>query len=78
MGLVVPPDRLDVVIAPASGVEVAAGLLVDRKEANRRAVFGRHVPEGGPVWHRQRRRAFTVVLDKLPDDTRLPQQLGYA
>jgi hypothetical protein len=43
LGLEVAAHRLDLVIAPASRTEVAAGLLVDREEADRRAVLGRHV-----------------------------------
>ena len=78
LGLEVAAHRLDVLVAAAGRLEVAAGLLVDGEEADRRAVFGRHVPERGAVRHRQGRGAFAVVLDELPDHARLPQQLGDA
>ena len=64
--------------AAAGRLKIAARLLVNGEEADRRAVFGRHVPESGTVWHGQSRGAFAVVLDELPDHARLPQQFGDA
>ena len=78
LGLEVAAHGLDVLVAPAGRLEIAAGLLVDREEADRRAVLGRHVPERGAVRHRQAGGALAVKLDELADDARLPQELGDA
>ena len=40
--------------------------LVDREEAHRRAVFGRHVADRRAVGHRQRRRASPKNSTNLP------------
>ncbi len=63
--------------APAGSEEVAAGLLVDREVAHRRAVLRRHVGHGGPVRDRERRRALSEELDELSDDLRAPQHLRH-
>ena len=57
--------------------EIVERHLVDREEAARRAVLGRHVPERRPVGERQRRDALAEVLDELPDDAGLAQDLGH-
>ena len=55
--------------------EVRERLLVDREEAARCAVLGRHVPERRAVSDRKRRDAVAEVLDELSDDTGLPKDL---
>ena len=63
-------------LGPAGGAEVVDRLLVDREEAHRCAVLGRHVGDRGAVSQRQLLCALTVKLDKLPDHLGLAQHLG--
>jgi len=51
--------------------------VVDREEAARRAVLGAHVPERRAVCERERRHAFAEVLDELPDDADLAEDLRH-
>ena len=62
---------------PAREPQVVERQLVDREEAARGAVLGRHVPERRAVGHRQAREPLAEVLDELADDARLAQQLGH-
>ena len=50
---------------------------VDREEPARRAVLRRHVPERRAVGQRQRSHALAEVLDELPDDTGVAQDLRH-
>ena len=75
--LAVRLDERDALRAPPGQLEVVERDLVDGEEAARRAVFGRHVPEGRPVGERQRRNTLTEVLDELADDTGLAEDLGH-
>ncbi len=60
----------------SGGAQVLDGFVVDWEIAHRRAVLGRHIADGGAIWHGQGGRAFAVKLDKFPDDFLRPQQLG--
>ena len=74
--LAVGLDERDLVLAAAGEPEVAERLVVDGEEPARRAVFGRHVPDRRPVGERQACQAVAEVLDELPDDAGLAQDLG--
>ena len=56
--------------------QVGERLVVDREEADRRAVLGRHVGDRGAVGERQAREARAEELDELPDHALLAQHLG--
>ncbi len=73
--LAVRLDERDPLGAASGQPEVRERLLVDREEAARRAVLGRHVPERRAVSDRKRRDAVAEVLDELSDDTGLPKDL---
>ncbi len=75
--LVVAAECRDVLLRATGREQVAAGLLVDRKEADRGAVLRRHVGNRGAIRHRERRGALAVELDELADDARLPEHLGH-
>ena len=62
-------------LAAARGAQIIHTFFVNRKEAHRRAVFGRHVRNRRPVHDRQRRRARSKKFHKLSDDFRLAQHL---
>ena len=66
---------LDCFFAAAGGAEIIHAFGINREEAHRRAVFGRHVRDGRAIHERQRRRAGTEKFDKLADDFRLAQNL---
>ena len=59
----------------AGEAQVVERHLVDREEAARRAVLGAHVPERRAVGERERAEARAEVLDELPDDADLAQDL---
>ena len=75
--LAVGLDERDAVLAAAGQAQVAERLLVDREEAARRAVLRRHVPDRGAVGERQAREPVAEVLDELPDDAGLAQDLRH-
>ena len=75
--LAVRLDERDLVLAAPGEPEVAERLVVDGEEPARRAVLGRHVPDRGPVGERQADEAVAEVLDELPDDAGLAQDLGH-
>ena len=60
----------------AGEAQVLERLGVDREEAHRRAVLGRHVRDRRAVGERQRRQPGAVELDELADDLLLAQHLG--
>ena len=74
--LAVGLDERDPLVAAAGQAQVVERLLVDREEAARRAVLGRHVPDRRAVGERQRGEAVAEVLDELADDARLAEDLG--
>ena len=73
--LVVVLERLAVLVAAARAAQVGDGLLVNREEAHRRAVFGRHVGDGRAIHDRERLRAGAVELHKFSDDLCLAEHL---
>src|SRR5207248_6229896 len=52
-------------------------LRVDRKDAARRAVLGRHVRDRRPIGERQSAKARAVELDELADDAALSEHLRH-
>ncbi len=67
----------DVLGRPAGEPQIAQRLVVDGEEAARRAVLGRHVPDGRAVGKWQRVEPVPEVLDELPDDPGLAQDLRH-
>ena len=65
------------VVAAAGEAEVAERLVVDGEEAAGRAVLRGHVPDRGAVGERQAGEAVAEVLDELPDDAGLAQDLRH-
>src|SRR6218665_1788640 len=76
LGLEVGLKDFDLVLAATRALEVGDGFFVDRKEAHRGAVLGRHVGDGGAVGQRQRARAGAEELDELAHHLVLAQQFG--
>ena len=74
--LAVGLDERDPLGAPAGQPQVVERQLVDGEEAARGAVLGRHVPDRGAVGEGQRGQPVPEVLDELPDDAGLAQDLG--
>ena len=62
----------------AGHAQVAERFVVDREEAGRRAVFGRHVGDRGAVGEREFARAGAEELDKAADHPVAAQHLGDA
>jgi hypothetical protein len=61
----------------ASGLDqIIDRLVVDAEKTHGRAVFRRHVADGGAIRHRKRRRALAEEFDEFADDLRLAQHLG--
>ena len=58
-------------------LQVRQRLLVDREEAARRAVLGRHVRDRRAVGDREADEPGAEVLDELPDDAERAQDLGH-
>ena len=75
--LAVRLDERDPLLAPACQAEVVEGRVVDREEAARRAVLGRHVPDRRAVGDREAGEPAAEVLDELADDARRAQDLGH-
>ena len=70
-------ERVDLRRAAAGRAEVVDGRVVDREEAHRRAVLGRHVGDRRAVGDGERRRALAEELDELADDLLAAQHLGH-
>ena len=70
-------EGFDLGLGAARALEVIHGLLIDREETHGRAVFGRHVADGGTVRHGQTARAFTEEFDELADHFFLAQDFGH-
>ena len=69
-------DEGDVILGPAGEPQVREGGVVDREDAARRPVLGRHVGDGGPVLDGKARHPGPGEFDELPDHTVAPQDLG--
>ena len=69
-------DEREPLLAAACQAQVAQGEIVDREEAARRAVLGRHVPDRRAIGERQAVESVPEVLHELPDHSRLAQDLG--
>ena len=69
-------DQRDALGLAAGLGEIAERLGVDREEAAGRAVFRRHVGDGGAVRERHVVEAGAVELDELADHALLAQHLG--
>ena len=75
--LAVRLDESDPLRGPSRQSQVAERLGVDREEAAGRAVLRRHVPDRRPVGEGQPLEPVPEVLDELPDDAHLAQDLGH-
>ena len=75
--LAVGLDESDAVVVAPGQAQVAERLVVDGEEPAGGAVLRGHVPDRCPVRERQPREAVAEVLDELPDDARLAQDLGH-
>ncbi len=75
--LAVRLDERDPLGAPAGEPEVVERRVVDREEAARRAVLGRHVPERRAVGDREAGDPAAEVLDELADDAGRAEELGH-
>jgi hypothetical protein len=69
-------DERDLLLAAAREAEVVERLGVDREEAHRRAVLGRHVRDGRAVGERHGAEPRAVELDELAHDLLLAEHLG--
>ncbi len=69
-------DQSDARLLAPRGLEIGDGLLIDREEAAGRAIFRRHVGDGGAVLERQIVEAGAVELDELADHALAAQHLG--
>ena len=78
LGLIVFLKGLAEFIAAPSATQVGESFFVHPKEAHRGAVFGSHVPDGGPVGDGKRGRAFAKELDKLSDNLLFAEHFGDA
>ena len=74
--LAVRLDERDVLLGAVGQAQVRERHVVDREEPARRAVLRAHVAERCAVGERERRHARAEVLDELPDDADLAQDLG--
>ena len=63
------------VFAAVGEAQIGERLGIDREEAHGRAVFGRHVGDGGAVGKREARKAGAVEFDEFSDDAFLAQHL---
>jgi hypothetical protein len=75
--LAVRLDERDPLLRPPGQAQVADGLGVDGEEPARRPVLRRHVPDRRAVGDRKPLEAVAEVLDELPDDARLAQDLRH-
>ncbi len=75
--LAVRLDERDALLGSAGEPQVADRLRVHREEPAGRAVLGRHVPERRAVGDGEPLEPMPVVLDELPDDTGLAQDLRH-
>ena len=69
-------DEADLIFAAAGEAEIGERFRVDGKEAHRRAIFGRHICDGGAVGKSEAREACAVELDEFSDDAFFAQNFG--
>ena len=69
-------DQRDARILALGGVEIGERLLVDGEEAAGRAIFRRHVGDGGAVLEREIVEPVAEELHELADHAGAPQPLG--
>ncbi len=69
-------DERDLFVRAAGEAEIRERFGIDGEEAHRRAVFGRHVGDGGAVGNAEARKAGAVELDEFADDAFFAQHLG--
>ncbi len=70
-------DEGDAELGSPRQPQVVERQLVDREEPARRAVLRRHVPERRPVCDREPRDPVAEVLDELPHDPGVAEQLDH-
>ena len=75
--LAVRLDERDALLRTPGQPQVVERYAVDREEAAGRAVLGRHVPDRCPVGEWKGRKPLAEVLDELPDDAGLAQDLRH-
>ena len=68
-------DEADLIFAARGEAEIGERFGVDREEAHRRAIFGRHVGDRGAVGKREARKSGAVELDEFSDDAFFAQHL---
>ena len=69
-------ERGALLIASPRRAQIRDRFLIDREKSHGCAVLGRHVPNRGAIRHRQRRCAFAVKFNELPDDFLRAQHFG--
>ena len=77
LGRVVCSHGIDMLLRAAGGEQVSTSFLINREEAHRRAVLGRHVCNSCAIGHRQTRRTLAMKLDELSHHLRTTHHLGY-
>ena len=70
-------DQRDLLLAAAGQAQVVHGFGVDREDAARRTIFGRHVGDSGAVGQWQVLQAFAEELDELAHHAQRPEHLGH-
>ena len=73
--LAVPFDEVDGFRCATGHAQVAQRFVIDREEAGRGAVFGRHVGDGGPIGQRQSGQTGAEELDEATDHAERAQHL---
>ncbi len=67
--------KLDLIFGTRSKTQIRESFVVDREEAHRRAVLGRHVGDGGTIGKGEAGKPGAVELDKFSDDALLAQHV---
>ncbi len=67
----------DQIRGPVGHAQIVERLVVDGEESDGRAVFGRHVRDGGAIGQAERSDAGAVELDELRDDALLAEHLRH-
>ena len=75
--LAVRLDERDLLRGPTGEPEIAKRLVVDGEEPAGRPVLRRHVPDRRAIGERQRLETVPEVLDELPDDAGLAEDLRH-
>ena len=69
-------DQRDLFVRATGELEIRERFGIDGEEAHGRAVFGRHVGDGGAIGNAEAGKAGAVELDELADDAFFAQHLG--